>query len=52
MLTNIDLRVRFHGQERLLRLVLDDGEWHAAILIPGKRDSLTGECPPPAHMPP
>jgi hypothetical protein len=48
METRIDLRVRLHGQERLLRLVSDDGEWHAALLIPGRRDPLTGECLAPS----
>jgi hypothetical protein len=37
---HIDLRVQFRGQERLLRLMDVDGEWHAALLVPGKEDLL------------
>jgi hypothetical protein len=44
----IDIRVRFRGKERLLRLVAYAGEWHAAFLTPGKTDFLTEECPAPS----
>lgn len=48
MRNGIDLRVCFRGQERLLRLVKYQGEWHAALPTPGKVDMLTGECPVPS----
>ena len=44
----IEVRVQLRGSERLLRLWNADSEWHAALLIPGREDWLTGECPLPS----
>jgi hypothetical protein len=46
--TDIELRVRFRGEERLLRLGVDGGEWYAGLCKLGP-DWLTGECTPPSH---
>ena len=45
---SIDLHVRLRGKEPVLRLAEGDGEWHAALLVPGKTDWLTEECPAPS----
>ena len=45
----IEMHVRYRGSERFLRLVRSQGEWHAALMIPGKED-LLGECPPRAPL--
>jgi hypothetical protein len=47
MSTAIELRVRFRGEEHLLRLSADGGEWYAALCKLGP-DWLTGECPLPS----
>jgi hypothetical protein len=46
--TQIEMRVRHQGEERLLRLGYTEGKWYAALLKPGKRDYLTDECPAPS----
>jgi hypothetical protein len=48
MIEFIEIRVQLRGNERLLRLRNTGPEWYAALLIPGREDLLTGECPSPS----
>jgi hypothetical protein len=38
----IEMYVRYRGNERLLRLSRDHGQWYAALIVPGQED-LNGE---------
>ena len=40
--------VLIRDSERVLKLKEDGREWHAALLIPGEKYLLTGECPAPS----
>ena len=55
MRRDIEIRVRFRGKERALRLLYDEGRWHAALIVPGEPDVLTEECidpsPPGTKLP-
>jgi hypothetical protein len=48
MRSEINIHVQFHGNERVLRLVKVEGEWHASLIVPGEPDFLTNECFDPA----
>lgn len=42
----IDMHVRFRGNERFLRLIYREKEWHAALKLPGELDLLSDEYIP------
>jgi hypothetical protein len=45
MSKNIVIRVEFHGQERLLFVVSDEGQWHAAL------EECVNPSPPGTRLP-
>lgn len=48
MRNNIETHVRFCGDERVLRMVHEEGRWHASLVPPRKLDVLTGKYADPA----